>query len=100
MKVTYYEVTPLNGDGTLTYPATRWKRSLRSELCNGIRKMGNLWYMMRGGYVYMPIDVHRIAEIDGYAVCDVPNTERFVVSKDGASEICYGFEDVLNHIAR
>ena len=98
MKVTFYEVTPLNGKGTLLDPATRWARKRKTELCSTITKMGNVWYMKQGGYVYLPININRIVEIDGYAVCGVPNSERFVVCKDGTSRMCYGFEDVVKYL--
>lgn len=95
MKVTFYDVTPHKGKGTLL---ARWARKRRTELCSTITKIGDMWYMKQGGYAYLPIDIHRIVEIDGYAVCDVPNSERFVVSKNGTSMMCYGFDEVIKYL--
>lgn len=64
MKITYYENLPLDGAGTLINPAHKWLRVERTEFCDNLQKAGNLWYMMRGGYVHHSIDVEKITNIE------------------------------------
>ena len=64
MKVTYYENLPLDGAGTMLHPAYKWLRVERTEFCDHITKAGNLYYMMKGGYVYHSIDVEKIRAIE------------------------------------
>lgn len=64
MKVTYIENLPLDGAGTMLNPAYKWQPVERTEFCDFITKAGNLWYMMRGGYVHHSIDVTKITKIE------------------------------------
>lgn len=61
MKVTYYELV---GQGTLLHPTYRAIKVDREEFCDTIMKAGNLWYMMRGGFVNHSIEVEKITKIE------------------------------------
>jgi hypothetical protein len=64
MKVVYNQYTPLDGAGTILSPAYKWRVDERTEFCDNLMKAGNLWYMMRGGYVYHSIEVEKITRIE------------------------------------
>lgn len=64
MKVTFIELLPLDGAGTMINHAYKWLPVERVEFCDTISKMGNMYYMMRGGYVFTGIKVENITKIE------------------------------------
>jgi len=72
MKVTFTELLPLDGAGTMISPAYKWLRVDREEFCHHITKAGNLYYMMtREGWVIHSIKVENIKRIEfGCMVAD------------------------------
>lgn len=64
MKVTYKVLTPLDGAGTILNPAFTWWEDERTEFCSHIQKAGELYYMIRGGYIFHSIDVTKITKIE------------------------------------
>lgn len=80
MKITYNEYLPLDGAGTLLHPAYKWRVDERTEFCDNLMKAGNLWYMMRGGYVHHSIDVEKITQIETKTIkasCSYKRGEKF-----------------------
>ena len=61
MKVYYYELV---GQGTLLHPTYKAFKVDREEFCDTIMKAGNLWYMIKGGYVHHSIEVENITKIE------------------------------------
>lgn len=68
MKVTYIELLPLDGAGTMINPAYKWLPVERTEYCDSISKAGELWYMFRGGFVHHSIDPTKITTIEDSGV--------------------------------
>lgn len=68
MKITYIENLPLDEQGTMLHPAYKWKEAERTEYCDSISKVGNLWYMFRGGFVYHSINPAMITTIEDAGV--------------------------------
>ena len=102
MKVTYFEDRPLDGQGTLINPAYKWFREERTEFCDSICKAGNLWYMLRGGYVFHSINPMKIKRIettkDFFDISNQRFDGWFYVSNNHGCKVCKTFEDVLRMI--
>jgi hypothetical protein len=65
MKVTFTELLPLDGAGTMLHPAYKWLRVEREEVCSSIQKAGNMYYMMSSqGFVIHSVDVEKIRKIE------------------------------------
>jgi len=65
LKITFNEHLPLDGAGTLISPAHKWLVKERTEYCDNISKVGNIWYMWRGGFVYKSVEPEKITRLDG-----------------------------------
>lgn len=108
MKVTYYENLPLDGAGTMLHPAYKWLRVERTEFCDTIMKVGNLWYMYRSGFIYHSIEVDKITCIeykDRIAKCVYEKGNQYPFSasidnKDGEHICNVGSKDFKTIIER